>query len=251
MHEFLKKVAKPATEPQNKDEVIETGLHSIQNLPGHSFPEPVVLSGMLTECRMKFVPPISEEDSRAAKIALTQEIAELYERRKDILLTILKDQKQLFEGGAVIWGCVVEANKLLYDPNNHHTLPAAVIYSTDASRETELEQIEVIAKDLQKGGDPDDKELQDFILTTKMDHERILRKELPNRYTYGRAVFYATCLVSPQHLPTGCLTHSFLPLVINFDATEAAMILPSRFWPQRLISFWTTSKQSENASPSQ
>ncbi len=249
MHEFLKKVAKPAEQP--KDDVIETGLHSIHNLPGHSFPEPVVLSGLLTECRMRFVPPLAEEDSRAAKILLSPEIAELYDRRKDVLLNVLKDQKHLLEGGKVVWGWVVEANKLLYDPHNHHTLPAAVIYSTDTTRETELEQIEVIAKDLQRGGDPDDKDLQEFIRETTLEYERILRKELPNRYTYGREVYYATCLIPPQHLPTNCLTHSFLPLVINFEVTEAAMILPSRFWPQRLISFWTSTKQADNVSPEQ
>jgi hypothetical protein len=140
----------------------------------------------------------------------------------------------------VFWGHLVQANNMLFDPDNLHTLPANVIYSTDPFFDGRVSILASIGKGLfaQKGSSRADRELREFIRVITDERERILRRELPRGYCGGRCVYFASCFIQPGHLPDGYVARPAFPLLVNVEETEAVMILPSRFWPPELVSSW-------------
>lgn len=195
---------------------------------------------LLAECRAAYRIPMLESDRHASRLTLGLEFQEMLRRRDDVLLTIIKEQSRLHEHGEVSWGQLVEANPLLSRPNNEHTLPAAVIYSLDPTFDKHPTMLERIAHGLSstRNSVDDDTEFGVFMRTIKKDFERIIRLELPHSISDGRSVFYATLLVQPSHLPGHVLNKRRFPVISNGKETETAMILPSHFWPQRLVKNW-------------
>jgi len=140
----------------------------------------------------------------------------------------------------VVWGRLVQANQILFDPSNDYTAPANVIYSLDPYFDGRVEILGGVAHGLfaRKGTVPGDRELREFIRVITDERERIMRRELPRGYCGGRPVYFTTCFVQPGHLPGNRIARPEFPLLVNFDETEAVMVLPSRFWPAELISQW-------------
>lgn len=198
---------------------------------------------LIAECRGNYRVPLLESDRNVSRLSLTTEFLDLLRRRDDVLLSILKEQNTLHESGEVFWCQLIEANKLLFNANNEHTLPAAIIYSTDKSYDNQPEQLEKISQGLlsMKDATDDGTELGAFVATIKRDFEQILRLELPRAITGGRPVYYATVLVQPQYLPGNTLAKTRFPVVASFEKTETAMLLPAHFWPNRLLKHWQMS----------
>lgn len=90
---------------------------------------------------------------------------------RDKLRLILDDQDLLRDGGRVVWGFLVQANNVLFDPANRLVLPANVIYSPDQSFDGRVSVLEGIAHKLfeLKGTSPRDKELRRL---ARRDHRR-------------------------------------------------------------------------------
>jgi hypothetical protein len=185
---------------------------------------------------------LSGADLKACALSLTDEVKLLFAEKKDPLMKILADQALLQEGGEVVWGHLVQANSILFDASNPHTLPANVVYSMDHYFDGRVMHLGQIAKGLfaQKGTTPADRELREFVRVITDEKERILRRELPIGYCGGQSVFFTTCFIQPGHLPRNCLTSSSFPLLVNFKETEAVMLLPSHFWPYALVRQWTS-----------
>jgi hypothetical protein len=158
----------------------------------------------------------------------------------DKLLEVLEDQDVLRDHGQLLWGHLVQANQLLFDPENRHTLAANVIYSTDPFLNGRVAVLARIAPGLfsQKGTVNADRDLKEFVRAITNERERILRRKLPRGYCGGRSVYFATFFIQPSHLPDKCLTRPAFPLLAHYERTEAVMILPSRFWPPELIAQW-------------
>ena len=145
------------------------------------------------------------------------------------MLKILADQRLLWERGEIVWGHLVQANSILFDRSNVHTLPANVVYSMDRYFDGRGTHLGEIARGLfaQKGSVPANRELREFVRAVTPDEKRILRRELQRGYCGGKSVFFTTCFVQPGHLPGNCLTDSLFPLVVNNKETEAVMLLPA------------------------
>ncbi len=237
MHEFLKKVTKNIEKPPQ--EAIDAAVNQAEPVE-LTIPENQAASDLLAECRAFYRTPLLDSDRPACKLSLSKELHDLYERSNQAPLKILKDQELLHERGKVYWGYLVEANKLLFKNSNEYTLPAAIIYSTDAFFDSQINLLESIAKTLDehKETPSSDPEVREFIRAISSDFESILRLELPLSCCHGRSVYYATCLIQPHHLPHGYIANLWLPIVANFDETEAVMVLPSHLWPERLLIHW-------------
>jgi hypothetical protein len=198
---------------------------------------------LLRACRERFgAPPrqLAAADARACRLTLTPDVDQLFRRDRDPLLRILADQHVLRDRGQVYWGHLVQANQMLFDPQNPHTLPANVIYSTDPFFDGRVAILASIGHGLfaQKGSSGADPELRAFVRAITNERERILRRELPAGYCGNRPVYFTTCFIQPGHLPDHCVARPAFPLLVNFEETEAVMILPSRFWPPELVSSW-------------
>jgi hypothetical protein len=146
----------------------------------------------------------------------------------------------LRDRGQVVWGQLIQANQILFKPDNPHTLPANILSSTDPFFDGRVALLTRMARGLfaQKGTTRADRELREFIHGITDERVRILRRELPRGYSGGRAVYFATCFIQPGHLPDNYLARPAFPLLVNFEETEAVMILPACFWPSELVASW-------------
>lgn len=212
-------------------------------LAADSTPAHEAEAGIIRSCRNRFgFPPrsLGVVDSNAFRLTLTPEVAEQFTETGDPILRILADQTALRDRGQVVWGRLVQANRVLFDPSNPHTLPAIVIYSLDPHFDGRASLLERMARGLfaQKGSVPADPELSEFVRAITGEREQIMRRELPHKYCGGRSVYFTTCFIQPSHLPGNCLVRPTFPLLVNFQETEAVMLLPSRFWPASFASEW-------------
>lgn len=236
MQDFLKKHTKNTEKPS--PEALEQAVREAERREAEISEEH--WADLLAECRAAYRIPMLESDRHASRLSLGQEFQELLRRRNDVLLSIIKEQSKLHEHGDISWGQLVEANPLLSRRDNEHTLPAAVVYSLDPTYDVNPGALEKIAYGLSstRNSVDDDTEFGVFMRTIKKEFERIIKLELPRSICEGRSVFYATLLVQPNHLPGHALNKRRFPVISNGKETDAAMILPSHFWPQRLVKNW-------------
>jgi hypothetical protein len=194
---------------------------------------------LIQSCRELFGPPpraCRQED----RISLLPELYQAFVESKDGLLRILEDQDRLLAQGQVFWGQLVQANQILFVPENRMTCPANVVYSTDSFFDGRLSLLSSMARGLfaQKGSTRADREIQEFVDAVTDEMRRVLRQEMPHSYTGGRSVYFATCFIQPTHLPFGYLNRPSFPIIVNPEQTPAMMLLPSRYWSPDLIELW-------------
>ncbi|HYT92021.1 MAG TPA: hypothetical protein VEL76_25120 [Gemmataceae bacterium] len=208
---------------------------------GELEPERQIEVALLRACRDSFgPPPRSLSPLSPDRLVLPQDLEKVFIASNDGLLRILKDQDRLLARGQVYWGTLVQANQILFQPQNRMTLPANAIYSTDPFFDGRLSLLASMARGLfaQKGSTRADRELQGFVDAVTDELARVLRREMPHSYTGGRSVCLATCFIQPSHLPDGYLRRSSFPVVVNPEETPAMMLLPSRYWSPELVSHW-------------
>jgi hypothetical protein len=210
---------------------------------GEAEPEDRGEVAALQACRERFGPPprsLGPDDAEAFRLALDPELEEAFAADDDKLLRVVEEQDALRDRGLVVWGHLVQANSILFDPDNTGTLPANVLYSTDPFFDGRASVLGRIARGLfaQKGTSGADRELREFVRIITDEYERLLRRELPRGYCGGRSVHFATFLVQPSHLPGNCLRRPVFPLVVSPEETEAVMVLPSRYWPPEVVAQW-------------
>jgi hypothetical protein len=183
---------------------------------------------------------LSTSDVKACRLSLTPLVEPIFVQSGDALLKVLREQDRLRDRGQVHWGCLVQANRILFDPQNPETLPANIVYSTDPFFDGRVSILTRIATGLfsQKGTTPADRELKEFVRVITDERERILRRELPRGYCSGRSVYFATTFIQPRHLPGNCLTRPAFPVLVNLQETEGVTILPHLFWPPNLVADW-------------
>ena len=207
---------------------------------GESEPEREAEAEVIGRCRDLFGPPPRPISSPADRIALSPELREAFVESGDGLLRILEDQDRLLSNGRVVWGHLVQANQILFDPDNRFTCPANVVYSTDPFFDGRLSLLSSMARGLfaRKGSTSAGREIQAFVDAVTDEMARVLRREMPHSYTGGRSVYFATCFIQPTHLPDGYLKRSSFPVIVSPEETPAMMLLPSRHWPPELVSQW-------------
>ncbi|WP_432176779.1 hypothetical protein [Streptomyces sp. Tue6028] len=157
----------------------------------------------------------------------------------DPLLGIVEQQDLLLESGTVVWAAIVQANELLFKPGrNDH--PAVVLYGTDPEIfDDQPEELRAVARKLfsLKGKLLTDPDLQPFSNMLCREMSREMRMPVPRSLAGSALVYCTNVIVTRRHLPSGTLSSGLFPLVIH-SACSATMILPSRFWPDELLSVW-------------
>ncbi|HEY6096338.1 MAG TPA: hypothetical protein VIU93_15465 [Gallionellaceae bacterium] len=161
--------------------------------------------------------------------------------KRDALNEILRQQSLLLQEGKIVWGALIQANKLLFSPGRDDC-PALLVYSADPyfdSRPQELRQIGHSIFSL-KDTIPDHPELEEVaqLVSDKMD--RSMNFRLPHVLS-NREIRAAAFMVFRKHIPTGVLTAGTFPILIH-PSTDAVMIVPCEFWPIELIVLWKEGK---------
>jgi hypothetical protein len=193
---------------------------------------------LLEQCRQKFGPP-PRSFSLRERFYLWMAPPDWMIGKRDELWRVYRSRKQLVRDGQVVWAALIQANFQLFSPGSSNC-PAAVVYSTDPSFDSEPYALEEIARSLfrLKGTAPEDPALQKFAHDLTDERVRSMKLALPHSLTQGRDVFYTCIMVHRPHLPDRYLAAGLLPLVVQPELTEATLILPSRFWSDELLALW-------------
>lgn len=158
---------------------------------------------------------------------------------EDRLWQLFQDRDLLLQNGTVVWGHLIQANRLLFEPGpNDH--PCAALYSFDPFFDDRPELLEELGHDFYsiKGQQMDDPELQKISDVLQNERQRPLAVPLPARATGGHTMVYAASMVHRAHLPEGVLSNGLFPVLAHPSATPTAMILPSKFWPAEMQRLW-------------
>jgi hypothetical protein len=206
---------------------------------GESEPARQAEMEIIGTCRELFSSP-PRPPSVADRLVVSPVLNQALVQSNDGLLRIIQDQDIFLVRGKVVWGQLVQANQILFRPENRNTCPANVIYSADPFFDGRLSLLSSMAGSLfaQKGSTKADREIQSFVDAVTDEMTRVLQREMPYSFTGGRSVYFATCFIQPGHLPDGYIVGPSFPVIINPEETPAMMLLPSRYWAAALISHW-------------
>jgi hypothetical protein len=156
--------------------------------------------------------------------------------------TLFRDQNILLQKGIIVWGHLIQANNLLFEPGKWEH-PAVIVCSPKPLYEENLGELARIARELYELKDknldhPEMLELKSFgeIITNEMDCP--FNVPIPSCLTMNQLVYFTSILVYRKHLPLGYLSSGWFPVLIAPDKTPAAMILPSRYWAPELVETW-------------
>jgi Fe-S cluster assembly iron-binding protein IscA len=159
--------------------------------------------------------------------------------RTDELYEVYLKQEVLIREGAVVWGAIVQSNKLLLQPGRHD-YPATVIWSERPEFETRPDLLAQVAGRLfdLKGAKPADHEEKRYAAMLTDEKTRGMGLKIPKTYAGEyHPITSTTAMVFRRHLPTNVLMGSLVPLLTSYT-TAAALIVPGRFWPTALLRQW-------------
>ena len=144
--------------------------------------------------------------------------------------------RDLWFGGRVVWGRIVQANTDLF-AEGEADLPGEVIYDPGGT----LRHVDLIepARALLalKGTRPADRALRDFAEYFEAGSLRAMGKQVPESITPHR-LLVSSILFHRRHLPDGKLSLSYFPVLVNDKYPGVVMVLPSRWWPDELTGRW-------------
>lgn len=140
--------------------------------------------------------------------------------------------------GAVVWGALVQANSLLFSTGSGDH-PASVLYSTHQWYELHPEDLVELAESLYdvKASAQDNPQLQEFSRVLEDELDRAPGLQVPHALSSGRDVYHTSAMVIRKHLPGRILRGSCFPMLVDSQRHLVQMV-PSRFWPDLLVSEW-------------
>ncbi len=166
----------------------------------------------------------------------------LYQSPNDELETLFLNLRMLRRNGKVVWGHFIQANSLLHSPGNIDCV-AEVVYSLDDANPIDPDELGAVAGALAslkhtKPADPDAAFIADYLTS---EWVRIYGKPVPSAISPRRWCQISTIYVVRKHLPTSgrYLRQTFLPIIVNPTAPQVALVLPSRYWPAKLVDWWS------------
>jgi hypothetical protein len=159
--------------------------------------------------------------------------------RLDELLEVYRRQGMLLREGSIVWGALVQANLLLFEPGPEDH-PAMAVYSSDSLFEDDPDRLVAIARRLfaLKGTTPEDPGERRLAEMITDEMERGMGWAVPKSCTGGREVRSTTFMVFRRHLPGKVLSCSWFPLLTHPE-TPAVMIVPWEYWPPDLVRIWS------------
>lgn len=159
----------------------------------------------------------------------------------DGLSTLFQNLHTLFTEGTVVWGHIIQANALLFQPGLDDC-PGELVYSLADARRVDPDDLGQVAHQLYslKGSAPEDPELAPIATYLTDEMIRVFGLPVPKTISPNLPCRISTTFFVRKHLPLRRLCTPLLPIVVNPSEPYVAMPLPARFWPQPLIDWWST-----------
>ncbi|MCR5609291.1 MAG: hypothetical protein K6G26_09535 [Lachnospiraceae bacterium] len=188
----------------------------------------------------------------------------------DKLIQIYKDQEKLFKHGQVYYGCLVQANELLFSKESKAVCPALVTYSTDERIVDHLSVLKKINNEMfrykdEKAEDiPDNYKAQARIITDEMSREKmdfytylsdplniVNDKKFKFSKDYSKTdperINIRMCCVMgcKEHLPKSLFIGPIFPIIAVPEKCDSIMILPDIFWSEEFRDWYLYESKTE------
>ncbi|HBB71022.1 MAG TPA: hypothetical protein DCZ71_00235 [Ruminococcus sp.] len=162
--------------------------------------------------------------------------------RKDALNVVYRDKDTVFSKGEIYYGCIVQANEMLFQKGNNLDLPANVIYSTHPIAEEYPGFLRGICHEIfSYKGKPAEEVPVEYreivrIITDEVDRsDAMLTVSMPHPEDDSRTVenidlHFCSVIVFHKDIPGGCLQGSYLPVIAAPELSPAVLILPKEYW---------------------
>lgn len=164
----------------------------------------------------------------------------LVDNPSDRLTTLFQNLPVLFSEGIVVWGQIIQANRLMFEPGIHNC-PGDLVYSLTDPRRVTPEQLHVVAVRLGqlKGTTPQHPDLAPIAKYLTNERIRVFGLPVPQRISPNLSCHISTTFFVRKHLPRNRICRSLMPVVVNPESPHVAMPLPARYWPKPLIDWWS------------
>lgn len=193
----------------------------------------------LAECRQKY------GNSEERKFSIYDRLFYLNIRKPswcdstDELEALFRNKWDLLENGNIVWGCIVQANVLLFEKGNNNC-PASVVFSPNPATMIDLDTLAAAAKSIYslKNTIPDDPKLKKIANTLTNELTRTFGVKVPKELCSKYDLYESTCFISRKHLPNKVLSRKLFPILVSNKQPYYCIPLPSRFWPDSLKDNW-------------
>lgn len=158
---------------------------------------------------------------------------------RDDLKLLIRNARNLYRDGVIVWGHVVQANELMFEDGNDNC-PGEVVYSLDDSdRVPPMLLGEVASRIFQlKNTQPSDARLRHIADHLTNELTRVFGLSVPSSLSPFFRCRLSTTLFVRQHLPNRRLCAPYFPLIVNPVEPHVVLPLPERYWPESLRDFW-------------
>lgn len=157
----------------------------------------------------------------------------------DRLSLYFKHRGELLRGGQVVWGHVVQANRLLFSPGTANC-PGDVVYGLPPDEDVGPEYLGGVARAVgslkeRPGGSPAMEALGAHLAN---ERTRVFGLPVPPALSPLIPCALSTVFFDRKHLPGRVLRAPFFPLVVSARDPRIAMVLPARYWSPALCALW-------------
>ncbi len=160
--------------------------------------------------------------------------------RSDRLGLFFKSRNDLLKHGQVVWGHVVQANVALFTSGLFDSA-ANIVFPSDPSVVVDPAELAEAADRLfELGGTaPLDRELATLAKHLSDDFDRAFGVPVPHSLSPEFELLMSSSVIARRHLPRRRLCCPLLPIIVSPGKPKTIMPLPSRYWPEELVDWWT------------
>lgn len=202
-------------------------------------PEPRVIRAWLDECRLRFEQTKTSDGQARHGDHLAVNRPDWLADGTDRLRELFAAMPRLWREGIVVWGHLIQANYVLFAPGELDC-PGELVIALDRDPHIDPIMLQSIARligDL-KHRKPVDPQLAPISHYLADERTRVFGAEVPKSIRGPFRCCISTTFFVRRHLPQSRIGLGLMPVVVLPAPPHYAMMLPWRFWPKALTSFW-------------
>ncbi|MFI3260167.1 MAG: hypothetical protein R3Y13_00410 [bacterium] len=155
--------------------------------------------------------------------------------KENILNEIYDFPLNLLKNSNINYGCILQANTLLFDKSDNRDCPATFITSDSEYINNNPEILYTLAEEIYQYKNTElgfvPQYLKKIVESIQNEHDfSRFKNEIEFDSDNVVTVYIVTIMVIRKHLPTSYLNKKIYPLITNFESSETAMILPHKYW---------------------
>jgi hypothetical protein len=160
--------------------------------------------------------------------------------RSDRLGLFFENRNDLLKHGQVVWGHIVQANVALFSSGLFDSA-ANIVFPSDPSVVIDPAELAEVAERLFELKDtvPGDRQLATLAKHLSDEFDRAFGMPVPNSLSPKFQSLMSSSVVARRHLPQRRLCFPLLPIIVSPRTPKTIMPLPSRYWPDELVEWWT------------